>query len=185
MPGDEPRAAWQILTGLAEILSPGEELSLDSAWKAIVKENPGLSGLGDFREPLDGVRLVPDQSGEKSFSLDCVRDLNKDDESDGGMELLLVDWTFGTEELSSYSPYIQGLEKAPVLTMHLADGDQCGLADGDTVILHLDGGPLKLNLSLVENMARGVLVLPRHRQLPWQKLTALPGRIPIDRIERA
>jgi NADH-quinone oxidoreductase subunit G len=185
MSGDDPKAAWQILTVLSEILSPGEELSLDCAWKAIIQENPGLSVLGNFGESLDGVRLIPNQSGEKSFSVDWARDLNKDNESDGGMELLLVDWTFGTEELSSYSPYIQGVEKAPVLTMHLADGDQCGLADGDTVILHLDGGPLKLNLSLAENMARGVLVLPRHRQLPWQKLRALPAGIPVDRIEKA
>ena len=34
------------------------------------------------------------------------------------LELLLVDWTFGTEELAGYSDILREVETAPVLCMH-------------------------------------------------------------------
>jgi len=39
-------------------------------------------------------------------------------------------------------------------------------------------------VSVAENMASGVLALPRHHQLEWQKLKELPERIPLDRIKK-
>jgi NADH-quinone oxidoreductase subunit G len=43
-----------------------------------------------------------------------------------------------------------------------------GLRDGDRVIIQADSGNLEIKLRVVGNMAAGVLVLPRHRKLPWQ-----------------
>ena len=84
------------------------------------------------------------------------------------LELLLVDLTFGTEELASYSKHIQPVEEPPRLLMHPADAAKLGLSAGDRVALRLPGGELEVDLQVAENMAPGVLVLPRHRQLNWR-----------------
>jgi NADH-quinone oxidoreductase subunit G len=54
----------------------------------------------------------------------------------------------------------------------------------DRVALQLDGGKLEVKLSISENLAPGVLVLPRHRQLEWQKLETLPARVSFAQIEK-
>ena len=52
--------------------------------------------------------------------------------------------------------------------MHPADAAKLGLSPGDRVALRLPGGTLEVDLQVAENMAPGVLVLPRHRQLDWR-----------------
>jgi len=54
----------------------------------------------------------------------------------------------------------------------------------DKIILDLDGGSLEVKVQLVENMARGVMVLPRHRQIAWQKVRAFPAAVPVDKIRK-
>jgi hypothetical protein len=61
---------------------------------------------------------------------------------------------------------------------------RAGFKNKDRVILHLGGGPLEVEVIVAENMAPGIMVLPRHRQLPWQKLKELPARVSIDRIKK-
>ena len=100
------------------------------------------------------------------------------------LELLLVDWTFGTEELSGYSRFVQQVEKTPCLMMHAADAARLGLNDKDRVVVDFEGGTLEVGLSIMENMAPGVIILPRHRQLAWQKLKDIPARVPVERIKK-
>ena len=52
--------------------------------------------------------------------------------------------------------------------MHPEDAAKLGLEAGDQVALRLPGGELRVALQVAENMAPGVLVLPRHRQLNWR-----------------
>jgi NADH-quinone oxidoreductase subunit G len=101
---------------------------------------------------------------------------------DGQLELLLANWTFETEELSAFSKYIRQVEREPVLLMHAKDAFRMNLGHQDKVALRWDGGSLEVKLSISEQMAPGVIVLPRHRQLEWQKLKELPERIPPERI---
>jgi NADH-quinone oxidoreductase subunit G len=54
----------------------------------------------------------------------------------------------------------------------------------DRVALQLDGGKLEVKLSISENLAPGVLVLPKHRQLEWRKLKAIPAKVSFDQIEK-
>jgi hypothetical protein len=42
---------------------------------------------------------------------------------------------------------------------------------------------LEIEVSIVENMASGIMLLPKHRQLDWQN-EALPVRISFDRIKK-
>jgi hypothetical protein len=51
-------------------------------------------------------------------------------------------------------------------------------------VLPLDSGLLEVTVDLAEKMAAGVMVLPRHEQLEWQKTAAFPKRVPLDRIKK-
>jgi len=101
------------------------------------------------------------------------------------MELLLVDWTFGTEELAGYSTHIQQVEEAPRLTMPARDAARLGLTPGEEVALNLPGGSLRVELAVAGRMAPGVLVLPRHRRLEWHKFPGGPRLVADDAITRA
>jgi hypothetical protein len=68
--------------------------------------------------------------------------------------------------------------------MHPKDAMRACLKDKDRVALQLDGGPLEIEVSIAENMAPGIMVLPRHRQLHWQMVKTIPVRINIDRINK-
>jgi anaerobic selenocysteine-containing dehydrogenase len=104
------------------------------------------------------------------------------DREDGRFELLVVDWTFGTEELAAYSKAIQGVEKEPCLFMNSKDASKMGLQGKERITLPLDRGRLEVQLRLSDHMASGVIVVPRHRQLAWQKIEKWPVRIPGNRI---
>ena len=85
-----------------------------------------------------------------------------------------MDWTFGTEELASYSHLMREAEAAPVLLIHPDDAGKLGLSDGDRAALHLPKGSLAVTVKLAATLAPGVVVLPRHRQLDWRKLAEMP-----------
>ena len=121
-----------------------------------------------------GWPLPPFRTGQRSSLFILTGGLSGGTQQDSRLDLLIVDWTFGTEELSTYSKYIQQVEKVPCLFMHPNDASKMGLNDKDKCTLSLDRGPLELEVRIVENMAPGVIILPHHRQLDWQKLKGLP-----------
>ena len=90
-----------------------------------------------------------------------------------------MDWTFGTEELSAYAACLGELEPEPCATMHTSDAQNYKLNDGDRIVIKTEKGSLEVNLRVVENMAPGVLVIPRHRLLAWQIFE--PGSVSISR----
>jgi NADH-quinone oxidoreductase subunit G len=183
IPGSEPRVAWQILRELAKAISPIPKISSDEFWNWMAREHPVFTNLRLLDRSSEGVRLNAN-GNKKLFSLDWIENLKRKSSFSDSLELLLIDWTFGTEELSGYSLTIQNVEKAPCLFMHPKDAVRAGLRDKDRVTLQLDGGPLEMEVSVAENMASGVILLPRHRQLPWQRMKTFPVRIPFDGIKK-
>jgi NADH-quinone oxidoreductase subunit G len=180
IPGNEPKPAWQILAELLDGLHlPGEWRAMrrDHLWQWMAGENPIFANLSD------GFRLNLEETEENLFSMDWLTQGEKD-RLDGHLELLLADWTFGTEELSTFSKYIRKVEREPSLLMHPRDASRLNLMNQDRVGLQFDGRKLEVRVSVSENMAPGVLVLPRHRQLDWQKLQTLPARVSFDQIEK-
>jgi NADH-quinone oxidoreductase subunit G len=184
IPGGDPLPAWKVLAELAAALGkkifPGA--ALEEVWARMGREHPLFTLEQLQRLDREGTRLLPD-TRERDFSPQGgrpVREKNSQEE----LELFFADWTFGTEELSGYSPFIQQVEEAPRLLMASRDGARLGLKDKDPVILHLDGGALEVELRLSEKMAAGVLVLPRHRGLLWQKVKEVPAWISPDRITK-
>jgi NADH-quinone oxidoreductase subunit G len=183
VPGNEPKPASQVLKELSDAMSSISKISINDLWDWLARENPIFHNLRSADSSED-IRLIRDQSSGNLFSLDWLKKLESPPFSVDSLELLLVDWTFGTEELSGYSPPVQQVEKAPCLFMHPKDAARAGLKEKDRVTLHLDGGPLEIEVSIAENMASGIMVLPRHHQLKWQKLKTFPVRIPFERIKK-
>jgi NADH-quinone oxidoreductase subunit G len=180
MPGNEPKPAWQILAELSDALSlPGEWRSIrrDHLWQWMAQKDPLLANLSD------GIRLLPEEAKGDLFSIEWLSQ-REEDRLEDQLELLLVEWTFGTEELSAYSKYVREVEKEPYLLMHPKDASKVNLSNQEKAVLQLDGGKLEVKVHVSEKLAPGILVLPRHRQLEWQKLKTLPARVLLDRIEK-
>jgi NADH-quinone oxidoreductase subunit G len=186
IPGAEPQPAWQILANLANAISlPGREmlpLSRNDLWSWIKKEYPIFANVPIVNELPQSVRINPGQGKNKPFSFDGWVPPAKDNQRDGRLELLVVDWTFGTEELSTYSRFIQEVEEEPCLSMSRKDASVIGLKDGDRISLPLDKGRLEMRLRIVDIVAPGVMVMPKHRQLAWQKIEKWPVKVAVDRI---
>ncbi len=150
---------------LAAAMSPAVAITKEDLWDWLGQENPVFSNIAGLYESPAGARLLPETmpavagSPEKATAPESPAD---------HLELLLVDQTFGTEELASYSRHIEAVEETPRLLMHPGEADKMGLGAGDRVALRLPGGELRLALQVAENMAPGVMVLPRHRQLNWR-----------------
>jgi len=191
IPGSGPKAAWKLLAELSEAMpAEGEKgippKSIEDLWQWIARDHPAFAGCKPYDVPLEEFRLLPDQSKEQTFSYPPTPfPSNTERVNSSCLEAFLVDWTFGTEELSGYSRFVRQVEKEPCLMMHAKDAALVGLSDKDRAVVTFEGGALEVGLSIVENMAPGVIILPRHRQLAWQKLKEIPARIPVERVRKA
>jgi NADH-quinone oxidoreductase subunit G len=193
IPGGDQRAAWRILADLGNAMQlPGKAnefaMTRDDLLAWIVREHPAFAPLQTLRETWEGVKVnlsSGSASGkEKRFSTSkpgWQRPGHQDREQ---LELLTVDWTFGTEELSSYSKFIQQAERAPCLFIHPKDALRINLEDKEKFTLYLEGGPIDMEVCIVENMACGAIVLPMHRQLSWQKMRTFPPKIRAGQIKK-
>ncbi|MBW2248769.1 MAG: hypothetical protein JRF62_16635, partial [Deltaproteobacteria bacterium] len=132
--------------------------------------------------PDTGVRLNPGQGAAARDERDRPVAPPSKSKPDGDLELITVDWTFGTEELSVRSPYLRQMEKDPCLFLSKKDAAQLGISDGDRIAIRSDAGTIHVHAAVVENMASGILVLPRHHRLDWQHLEALKITLNKNRI---
>jgi anaerobic selenocysteine-containing dehydrogenase len=132
----------------------------------------------DDELPDDGFQIPPEDGATRSkpFEEKDTAFRRRDGEP---LELVLTEWTFGTETLSSGSDCLQQREPEPAAYMQRRDAERMGFADGDTLRLSTDQGHLELPVVCVENMAPGVLVVPRHHRLHWQILPV--GRVLLSR----
>jgi NADH-quinone oxidoreductase subunit G len=177
IPGGGPRPAREILAELAGALE-GREVSWRELWRHAVDFIPDLSRVPVPEEiPEEGMRLkIASDPGGGLFS-SAPPGAGPGGAAGQGMELFLVDRTFGTEELSSHSPHLQELEGPPCLFMQAEDAGRLGLTDGEQVRLTLERGAVEVKLRVVEGMAKGVVFLPRHWRLQWRKLKGSPSRL--------
>ncbi|MCX5890204.1 MAG: NADH-quinone oxidoreductase subunit NuoG [Deltaproteobacteria bacterium] len=166
IPGGEPRTPGEILAELAAAMPAPVTLPGDDLWDWLSRKNPVFANIVSLFESPPGARLIPEAVPAGTFSPAAAPAAAE--RPPDYLELLLVDLIFGTEELASYSKHIQPAEEPPRLRMHPADAAKLRLSSGDRVALRLLGGTLEVDLQVAENMAPGVLVLPRHRQLNWR-----------------
>ena len=171
VPGSEPRTPAEIFQELTQAVSGLQTTGPEDLWAWLARQNPVFSRMSTLPEHPEEVRLLPEASPERNFtaSFEPPAALPPDT-----VELLLVDWTFGTEELAGYSDILRQAETTPVLSMHPHDAEKSGLLDGNRAAIHLPQGALEVAVQLSAAMAPGVVVLPRHRQLDWRKLLKTP-----------
>ncbi len=181
IPAAEARPAWQMLAALADKNSGPAG---DRVWLADI--TPEIADLPRWHDiPDDGVRIQSAAKtdlrfrGQNAFAIDKTRI------QDSSLELIPVDWTFGTEALSACSACLRELEPEPFATMHSRDATAFKLLDGDRIQIQTDSGGLELILRVADNMAAGILLVPRHHRLSWQTLGTGKIRIGKDRIRKA
>jgi len=68
--------------------------------------------------------------------------------------------------------------------MHTNDAARLGLGRGDKVKIKLDEGDIEVDVWVEEDMAPGVMVLPRHRLLEWQKIENLPKFVSYEDVKK-
>jgi len=181
IPAAEARPAWQML---AELTDKHSGAAKEPDWLAdITPEIAGLPLSDDI--PADGVRLDSAADTDLRFKGQHAFGIDKTGAPDSSLELILVDWTFGTEELSAHSACLRELEPEPCATMHTSDAESLDLSEGNRIVIETENGGLEVNLKVAENMAPGVLLVPKHRRLDWQVMGAGRIRIDKDRIRKA
>lgn len=181
VPGSDPRTPAEIFQELTRALSGLSNPAPVDLWAWLSRQNPIFIPMRSLAEHPEGVRLLPEARPERDFAaLPAPPSAPAPDQ----VELLLVDWTFGTEELASYSPLMREVEIAPVLLVHPEDAGKLGLGDGNRAEVHLPKGSLTITVKLAGALAPGVMVLPRHRQLDWRKLAETPVYLSANRIDQ-
>jgi NADH-quinone oxidoreductase subunit G len=183
IPGGEAKWAGDLLAALAANLAGTEQVLTRQDFRGwLARQYPVLARAREAAAPPEGIGMLSEADSTYAYS--------RPDEAGGGavpgdqLELLLADWTFGTEELSGYSRPIQEVEREPSLSMAAGDASRLGLAAGDRVTLMLEAEAISLELEAVENMASGVMVLPRHRCVNWRQFSDGPVFVPITRISK-
>ncbi len=171
VPGSDPRTPAEIFRELTRALSGLADPAAVDLWAWLGRQNPLFTPMGSLTEHPEGLRLLPAARLEHDFAAPPAPPAALAPDQ---VELLLVDWTFGTEELASYSPLMQEVETAPVLLIHPDDAGRLGLGDGSRADVRLPKGSLAVTVKLAAGLAPGVAVLPRHRQLDWRKLAETP-----------
>ena len=186
IPGREARPAWQALADL-RCGSPGQQKEgmYTELMQWLVETHPLFSDiLAEDAFPGAGVRLNSGHGTNGRNERDLIVTPQLESKTDNDMELITVDWTFGTEELSVRSPYLRQMEKEPCLFLSKIDAAQLGISDGDRTTVRLDSGTIDVHAAVVENMAPGILMLPRHHRLDWQHLNALKVTLNKNQILR-
>ncbi len=183
IPGAEIQAAWQILAQLtdSEPQIKATDLRIE-LWQWLVKNESGFKALASFAEiPPEGARFCQPLQSQGSFE---SQQINSGSDEDGQLEILMVERTFGTEELCAYSTCLQELACTPGIYMHSIDAKQLNLTDGDLVSVELPNGTIEAQLQVVENMASGMLIIPRNPELNWQKIDIGQKSVRKDQIRK-
>jgi anaerobic selenocysteine-containing dehydrogenase len=68
--------------------------------------------------------------------------------------------------------------------MGSGDATELNLTDGDVVAIELDGGTIEAKLQVADHMAAGTLIIPRHKELDWQKLGTGQTLVRKDQIRK-
>ena len=173
IPGAEPAAAWRLAAALF-----GDATGADALLSTTLAEfarhrgelEPGKrTGMPAGTGPTAG-------TGSTGPSVQNVP-------PDNTVTLLMVEWTFGTEELSARSPVLGELTPPAAAVLHSETAAQSGLTDGGEMLIAGKTGHLRVPCKIDDRTAPGVVVIPRHHLLKWQVLGATRVAVERNRIK--
>jgi len=186
LPGAGPMPARLSLAQLADDRLKPENKKPPAAtdrWLAdIVPELAGVDFAADI--PDKDIRLNSGAKTDLRFTTDFSSQHEKQQEGAGNLTLILNDLTFGTEVLSAHSECLWELDSDPAVLLHNSDAQSLDLTDGDSVSIQTESGHFEAQLKVFENMAAGVLVVPRHRKLSWQIFKTSMSSISREQIKK-
>jgi NADH-quinone oxidoreductase subunit G len=181
VPGAGTRPAWQILADLAgDKIKPDDKRQPAAIYGFLTDIIPELAIEDpDGAFPDNGIQIHSGAKTDLQFAADQAGQNRPSTGDSGILSLVLTDLTFGSEELSVHSECLFELEPEPAILLHSGDAAKMNLADGSLVAIQTESGSFKAKLKVIENMASGVLIVPRHRKLDWQIFK--PGMTGIER----
>ena len=176
IPGGDHLPAWKVLwkiAGSTTDISPGE---------FIPAEHAAFEEFGPDNYPVDGIRVLQGKPGLTGNWNSRSEESSQGRENVEPLDLLMVEWMFGTTEFSAWSDSLAAAIAEPYMSMNSKDAGRAGVCDGDRVSLELDNGTIEIKVSVSDRTAEGVLVIPRHQSLDWRKMKdfsvrVLPGKI--------
>jgi len=190
VPGGDHLPAWKALWEIAGTALPDTGPSEISPSDFIPAEHTSFEVFKDGNYPVDGIRILPGKSASRWNSRSGPEHTSQDVEfeekpgSSDGLELLTVEWMFGTTEFSVWSDSLFASLTEPYMSMQSKDAQLAGLSDGDRVSVELDNGSIEIRVSVSDRMAEGVLVIPRHQSLDWRKMKDFRGRVLPEKIRK-
>jgi NADH-quinone oxidoreductase subunit G len=178
-PGGEHLPAWQVIAEIA-----GEQAAETSMAGIVAAEHTAFEVLADGNYRENATRILPDKSGRENGWTAWSPPPGARSESPHGLELLMVEWMFGTSEFSAHSDSLQGGVTEPTMSMHPKDAERAGVSDGDLVSVELDNGAMEIAVSVSNRTAEGVLVVPRHQSVDWRKMKDFTVRVLPEKIRK-
>ncbi|MFO8082756.1 MAG: NADH-quinone oxidoreductase subunit NuoG [Desulfobacterales bacterium] len=178
VPGKDPEACWEILAEFSGKIT-GSPLAEVNVREMIASEHTFFSKLHKANYPLDNALVIPVRSQREPFSEMFQKTYTA---PSNGLRFLVVDQTFGTEVLSAFSESTCKMEPLPFICMNSDDALAAKISEAKKVSIQLTGGSMEIQLVQKENMARGIIVLPRHRQLYWQKFKTFDEQVAFEDI---
>ncbi len=171
LPEGSPAAAWKLLPALT---GQSDDTNDDGAIPADEVPPAAMERIGLWTGALqDGHRIPLPESEALSASPDPGRAIGTGPAANPEVvTVLLTDWTFGTEKLSTGCAALMERTPPPVAALHPETGKALGLDPGGRVHFQAEGGSLTLALRFDARMAPNVMVIPRHVLLEWQVLGA-------------
>jgi len=186
MPGAASKPAWLTLAQFSDgqvKLETETPAAFYYQWLAdIIPELADANLTTDI--PDEGLRLNSGVSTDLRFTTEFTGQTQEHRRSNGNLKIVLSDLTFGSEVLSARSEGLRELEPEPAVMMHTSEATRLNLADGDSVSIQTESGNFEARLRAVENMAGGVLVVPRHRKMAWQVFETAVVSISRDQIKK-
>jgi len=181
--GNEPAAAGQLLACLIDDAQLPNAMDLRAGiWNWLAETESGFKDLKAIEEiPDDGVRICRAPKPSARFTSEPPRCSSAIADR---MELIAVERTFGTEALSALSDCLTDLAGKPAVLMSSADAAELNMAAGNVVSIELERGTIEAELQVADNMARGTLVIPRHKDLDWQVMGTGRTLVPKDQIRK-
>jgi len=178
IPGGSSQPAWRALAGLSETMGRSMGFFGIQALRSILEERfPWL------RAARTGQRILPMELQQER---ECLAEVASGVQPvQGELALLMVQATFGTEELSSYSRPALKMEREPTGFLHPQTASLLGVKAGDRIRLEWEQGELELTLMTKEHMVGDLLAVQAHRALAWEKVGSLPGSLKFEQVRKS
>ncbi len=179
LPGEDLLPAWSVLAYLSGVYRDKEsDTTLFELFADLSNAAPRLSGLPfDSGLPREGQRVsLPSMetvSEKATYDASSIGPPPADDR----ICVLVVENTFGTEQLSSFSPCLKELEKKPCAAMHPETMKSLGLSEGDRISAGSGERGAVAPVVACENMAKNTIVLPGLVAFDWRVFESLPAYV--------